>query len=100
MDALIDQPQQGDFLIRNVMGMDQRSGVLAIGEMLKEGQLVQFHLRDADTSADDLSAVLDSGTPSTTGRIRPRARCSSRVWDGANTSTDAPTTTPRCFTTR
>ncbi len=59
MDALIDQPQQGDFLIRNVMGMDQRSGVLAIGEMLKEGQLVQFHLRDADTSADDLSAVLE-----------------------------------------
>ena len=59
MDALIDQPQQGDFLIRNVMGMDQRSGVLAIGEMLKEGQLVQFHLRDAETSADDLSAVLE-----------------------------------------
>ena len=59
MDALIDRPQQGDFLIRNVMGMDQRSGVLAIGEMLKEGQLVQFHLRDADTSADDLSAVLE-----------------------------------------
>ena len=59
MDALIDRPQQGDFLIRNVMGMDQRSGVLAIGEMLKEGQLVQFHLRDAETSADDLSAVLE-----------------------------------------
>ena len=59
MDALIDRPRQGDFLIRNVMGMDQRSGVLAIGEMLKEGQLVQFHLRDADTSAEDLSAVLE-----------------------------------------
>ena len=59
MDALIDEPQQGDFLIRNVMGMDQRSGVLAIGEMLKEGQLVQFHLRDAETSADDLTAVLE-----------------------------------------
>ena len=59
MDALIDEPQQGDFLIRNVMGMDQRSGVMAIGEMLKEGQLVQFHLRDAETSADDLTAVLE-----------------------------------------
>ena len=59
MDALIDEPRQGDFLIRNVMGMDQRSGVLAIGEMLKEGQLVQFHLRDAETSAEDLSAVLE-----------------------------------------
>ncbi len=59
MDEFIDNPQQGDFLIRNVMGMDDRSGSLAIGEMLKEGQLVQFHLRDADTSAQDLAAVLD-----------------------------------------
>ena len=59
MDELLDDPQQGDFLIRNVVGMDDRTGVLAIGEMLKEGQLVQFHLRDAETSADDLTAVLD-----------------------------------------
>lgn len=59
MDEFIDDPQQGDFLIRNVMGMDDRSGSLAIGEMLKEGQLVQFHLRDADTSAQDLAAVLE-----------------------------------------
>jgi len=59
MDELIDQPRQGDFLIRNVMGMDERTGVLAIGEMLKEGQLVQFHLRDAQTSAEDLTAVLE-----------------------------------------
>ena len=54
----IDDPVQGDFLVRNVIGMDQRTGSLAIGEMLKEGQLVQFHLRDADTSSGDLHAVL------------------------------------------
>ena len=59
MDEFLDAPQQGDFLIRNVMGMDDRSGALAIGEMLKEGQLVQFHLRDAETSAQDLTAVLE-----------------------------------------
>ena len=59
MDELIDDPRQGDFLIRNVIGMDERSGTLAIGEMLKEGQMVQFHLRDAETSTDDLTAVLD-----------------------------------------
>ena len=58
MDELIDDPVQGDFLIRNVVGMDQKTGGLAIGEMLKEGQLVRFHLRDADTSSDDLQAVL------------------------------------------
>ena len=59
MDELLDTPQQGDFLIRNVVGMDARTGVLAIGEMLKEGQLVQFHLRDAETSAEDLTVVLE-----------------------------------------
>jgi len=59
MDELIENPVQGDFLIRNVVGMDSNNGGLAIGEMLKEGQLVQFHLRDAETSADDLVAVLD-----------------------------------------
>ena len=58
MDEFIDNPVQGDFLIRNVVGMDQNIGGLAIGEMLKEGQLVQFHLRDAETSTDDLQAVL------------------------------------------
>lgn len=59
MDELLDDPKQGDFLIRNVVGMDDRSGVLAIGENLKEGQMVQFHLRDAQTSADDLAEVLE-----------------------------------------
>ena len=59
MDEFIDDPVQGDFLIRNVMGMDESSGMLAIGETLKEGQLVQFHLRDADTSSQDLAAVLE-----------------------------------------
>ena len=59
MDELLDSPTQGDFLIRNVVGMDQRTGSLAIGEMLKEGQLVQFHLRDAETSAQDLTFVLE-----------------------------------------
>ena len=58
MDELIENPVQGDFLIRNVVGMDQSTGSLAVGEMLKEGQLVQFHLRDAETSAADLEAVL------------------------------------------
>ena len=59
MDELHEDPQQGDFLIRNLIGTDPQSGAVAIGEMLREGQLVQFHLRDALTSRDDLAAVLD-----------------------------------------
>ena len=58
MDELIDSPQLGDFLVRNVIGADQNSGVLAIGELLAEGQTVQFHLRDALTSSQDLDSLL------------------------------------------
>ena len=58
MDDFIDSPQQGDFLIRNIIGMDARSGAMAVGEMLREGQRVRFHLRDALTSAEDLADLL------------------------------------------
>ena len=58
MDELNADPQLGDFLIRNIVGMDARTGVLAVGETLKEGQTVQFHLRDSTTSTQDLDAML------------------------------------------
>ena len=58
MDEFNDDPQLGDFLIRNILGVDARRGALAIGEILKEGQTVQFHLRDAETSSHDLDAML------------------------------------------
>ena len=58
MDELKEDPQLGDYLIRNIVGVDAQRGVFAIGEMLKEGQTVQFHLRDAETSAQDLESML------------------------------------------
>ncbi len=58
MSEFVEEPRQGDFLIRNLIGLDPRSGVLAIGEVMREGQIVQFHLRDAETSAEDLEAML------------------------------------------
>jgi small ligand-binding sensory domain FIST len=58
MDEFQEEPKQGDFLIRNIVGMEPKLGALAIGEMLREGQIVQFHLRDAHTSAEDLSQML------------------------------------------
>jgi small ligand-binding sensory domain FIST len=63
------QHGQGDFLVRNIVGADPKSGVLAIGAPLEMHMVVQFHLRDAQTSHDDLAAMLtryrreSSGTP-------------------------------------
>lgn len=58
MDPLNAQPLRGDFLIRNLTGIDYHSGTLAIGALLQTGQMVQFHLRDKATSAEDLDAML------------------------------------------
>ena len=59
MDRLNETPSMGDFLIRNIVGVDQSRGYIAIGELPSEGQLVQFHLRDAQTSTEDLDAMLN-----------------------------------------
>jgi small ligand-binding sensory domain FIST len=57
MDHL-QEYRQGDFLIRNLGGVDTESGAIAVGAPLRENMVVQFHLRDAKTSADDLAALL------------------------------------------
>lgn len=58
MSADREAYRQGDFLIRNLTGMDAKTGVLAVGAMLPHNAVVQFHLRDAETSAADLEALL------------------------------------------
>lgn len=60
MTPLKEDPGRGDFLIRNLMEMDPQTGAIAIGALLREGQMVQFHLRDAETSAEDLHLMLSS----------------------------------------
>jgi small ligand-binding sensory domain FIST len=49
---------QGDFLIRNIIGTDPQKGLIAIGALLHPTMVVQFHLRDAQTSAEDLDQRL------------------------------------------
>lgn len=50
--------EHGDFLIRNIVGLDGDTGMIAVGEMVERGQIVQFHLRDAEASARDLEVLL------------------------------------------
>jgi small ligand-binding sensory domain FIST len=51
---------RGDFLIRNVMGADRDSGAMAVGDHVRTGQTVQFHVRDAQTADEDLALLLDA----------------------------------------
>jgi small ligand-binding sensory domain FIST len=49
---------RGDFLITNVLGADRESGAIAIGNFVRMGQTVQFHIRDADAADEDLRQLL------------------------------------------
>ena len=51
---------RGDFLIANVVGADRESGAVAIGNLVRTGQTVQFHVRDATTADEDLRSLLAS----------------------------------------
>ena len=58
IDEYASEHGPGDFLIRNLIGVDQRSGWIAIGEPVSVGQTVQFHIRDASAADEDLNGAL------------------------------------------
>ncbi len=69
-----DAPQPGDFLIRNIMGSNEEREALVVAAHLREGQYVQVHVRDAESSAEDLSTLLTryrlkQGLKSTSGAL-------------------------------
>lgn len=51
---------RGDFLVRSLAGVDAESGALAVGDLVSEGRIVQFHVRDADSAREDLRLLLDA----------------------------------------
>ena len=59
MDRLPQEKSDGEFLIRNVLGADEEDGTLAIGELVQEGQVVQFFVRDAQAADEDLRMMLE-----------------------------------------
>jgi small ligand-binding sensory domain FIST len=59
MSRLANPSSPSEYLIRNIIGVDPQSGALRIGEQVQEGQVVHFHVRDAETSAEDLALHLD-----------------------------------------
>lgn len=50
---------RGDFLIRNVMGVDPKTGAIAITDTAEVGQTIQFQVRDADSAREDLRLMLE-----------------------------------------
>ncbi|MCS7033662.1 MAG: FIST C-terminal domain-containing protein [Phycisphaerae bacterium] len=63
MSEYRDSFGRGDFLIRNVLRLEEESGALILGDVVRVGQTVQFHLRDAATAAEDLDCLLSGVGP-------------------------------------
>jgi small ligand-binding sensory domain FIST len=49
----------GEYLVRNLVGVDRSTGAIAVGASLHQYQVVQFMLRDARTAEEDLQRLLD-----------------------------------------
>ncbi len=60
----------GDFLMRNVLGLDPDSGALWIGSRVTPNAIVQFHLRDGESASDELEQRLAA---SLAGALPPSA---------------------------
>ncbi len=50
--------ERGSFLIRQLIGIDRHTGALAIGAIPRQGQTIQFQMRDATTADLDLRELL------------------------------------------
>jgi small ligand-binding sensory domain FIST len=68
MDEYRDEFGRGDFLIRNLLGVDRESGAVAISAIPREGQTMQFQVRDPEAADDELSILLKRARDELGGR--------------------------------
>jgi len=62
--------RRGDYLMRGVLGADEATGALALGDQVRVGQTLRFHVRDAGSADEDLKASLeDLGKRPTVGAL-------------------------------
>ena len=52
--------RRGDYLMRGLIGVDEETGALAIGEAVRIGQTLRFHVRDAASADADLRENLSA----------------------------------------
>ena len=58
MTELKDKFEFGDFLIRNVIGIDEERKCFALSDYVRMGRTVQFHIRDALSASAELESML------------------------------------------
>lgn len=63
-----DHFEQGDFLVRNVLGVDPDNGAVVVNDYVRVGQTVKFHIRDAQTADADLRQLLAAARQRAVGK--------------------------------
>jgi small ligand-binding sensory domain FIST len=58
VNEYLEEFHRGDFLIRNLLGADPRSGSIAVGALPRLGQTMQFQRRSAAAASADMSELL------------------------------------------
>lgn len=58
VNEYLEEFHRGDFLVRNLIGGDPGSGILAVGALPRAGQTIQFQRRDAAAAREDMSELL------------------------------------------
>jgi len=58
VNEYLEEFHRGDFLIRNLVGADPKTGNVAIGALPRAGQTMQFQRRSAAAATEDLNALL------------------------------------------
>jgi small ligand-binding sensory domain FIST len=51
--------ERGDFLVRGLLGADEETGAITVGERVRIGQTVRMHVRDGASADEDLREALD-----------------------------------------
>ena len=59
MSELQDEFQYGDFLIRNVIGIDEETKSITISDYIRKGRTVKFHIRDQVSASIELRSMLE-----------------------------------------
>lgn len=75
MDEYADDLGRGDFLIRNLLGVDRERGAIAINDHVRVGQTLQFQLRDAEAATDELNTLLDKAREAMAGEAAGGLLC-------------------------
>lgn len=68
VNEYLDEFHRGDFLVRNLLGGDPNSGVLAVGALPRMGQTIQFQRRDATAADEDMNELLERAKMQLSGK--------------------------------